>query len=1326
MNPPNRAELRRYWRPRSLFGHSENDVEAARAVGQEAAAGLSPIAEATNGSCTVLLAPPGAGKTTDLYRLIDSGGRRARRVHLPSLVGDSRILDLIAGIIAEITAPDSVENGPASYAPEPLLALDSIDEAPLDGPNLIELVREVAKAARRANVRLVLACRSASWLTGAEEALWRTFDTVNVFLIEPLDQENIAEYLRSADVDVDAFLDAVRDAGIIDLVTSPHTLRLLVDDYLEGGGALPSEQIELFRRASRRLLTDPARQYSPSQRAAAEPLLEAARWLAALSILGGRPLLTLTDVPGPHHLTDADCAAVINSTDYDAVLHTALFASADGRRHFFAYQTVTEFLAAEHLVNSGLPADRLTRLLAGPGDRPAPQLQAVAAWMISMAPERFQALLGSDPEAFLGSNIELRDARYRSVLVDRLLEMAQRYETGRIEHLRLTRLHYDGIEQRLRAVLDDQASTSDACDLAVRIARLNSLNGMHDALLNTTLDTTRSVAVRSAAGRAALELGPPIPDSRLATLADPALQQSGDEDELFGIGLRALLRSGTSPAAVLSRLKPAENPDLYGNYRSFLTGTLPSAFQSTQMTPAEVQESLRWVTETEQQAPIRGPQLGGLAEQTAMVCDAIFVVGLQMLADPTVRTGVADVIGGRAVRHLNVIRDRLTELPQMEPVARRELLIELQSRPSSALLALKLRQAGLLGADDFVSLLARAETLTTSVEEARQWRPWLVNAYDATRLEHLAALRQVAPDSPLFQEVARHWLNPPDPSSHDAPPFHEDESDEGEPVLTTEELRARLRDSLTQPPSEAFHTFCYWAQFRPDQRYVTESFEVNVESLPGWQTLDAVEQDAATDSAIVYLKTATSNGADLLGTGSFNTGALAAARALVLMSHRRAHAVLEPSRWRFWAPALIRGPFVTADDLPMLPAVKGAYQYARQELLSAAERDMRGRPDSSQFTLRRISPALTAEAAAWLETLVTDTTLDAATSGIAFQRLVEIDAPRGIALLRQYIDRGDSASVHRLAAKALEATPGNVWLVLRPLFMANGQLATDVIEDVAYGQVFDVRQLAEEDLVELWKLTTTLFPPHQDPTVHGMHIVTARESAADLRNRLLPALASRGTDAAVTQLQQLVTGNPQDVGLKRLLTLARRERSRTQWQPWPPDEIIKLLTANPGRRRAIAVQRGSLGVVLAAAVAVPIDTAFWSRDGLETGTWIFGLISFVVGIMQLVVGRLHPSTGDAPEPGVWRKIVGLPLTRIDVGVVVVALAICVAFAAFAERGDEEPAKKAPLQPAPSVTTPKQQPSAAVKTSASTTPTTQTSPRPANSLSPTPRARPQGT
>jgi hypothetical protein len=1014
---------------------------------------------------------------------------------------------------------------------------------------------------------------------------------------------------------------------------------------------------------------------------------------------------------------------VIKSTDYDAALHTALFASADGRHHFFAYQTVTEFLAAEHLVNSGLPADRLTRLLAGPGDRPAPQLQAVAAWMISMAPERFQALLGSDPEAFLGSNIELRDARYRSVLVDRLLEMAQRYETGRIEHLRLTRLHYDGIEQRLRAVFDDQASTSDACYLAVRIARLNSLNGMHDALLNTTLDTTRSVAVRSAAGRAALELGPPIPDSRLATLADPALQQSGDEDELFGIGLRALLRSGTSPAAVLSRLKPAENPDLYGNYRSFLTGTLPSAFQSTQMTPAEVQESLRWVTETERQPPIRGPQLGGFAEQTAMVCDAILVVGLQMLADATVRTGVADVIAGRAVRHLSVVRDRLTKLPQMEPVARRDLLVELQSRPSSALLALRLRQAGLLGADDFVSLLGRAEALATNGEEAQQWRPWLVNAYDATRPEHFAALGQVAPDSPLFHEVARHWLNPPDPSSHDAPPFPEDES---EPVFTTEQLRAKLRDSLTQPPAEAFHTFCYWAQVRPDQRYVTESFEVNVENLPGWQTLDVVEQGAATDCAIVYLKTATSNGADLLGTGSFNTGALAAARALVLMSHRRAHAVLEPSRWRFWAPALIRGPFVTADDLPMLPALKGAYQYARQELLSAAERDMRGRPDSGQFTLRRIAPALTAEAAAWLETLVSDTALDAATTGAAFQRLVEVDAPRGIALLRRYIDEGDRASVRRLAAKALEATPGNAWPVLQPLLSADGQLATDVIEDVAYGQVFDVRQLAEHHLVELWELTNALFPPEQDPTVHGMHIVTPQESAADLRNRLLPALADRGTDAALMQLQQLVTRKPEDVGLKRLLTFARREQSRTQWRPLPPDEIIELLTANPGRQRAIALQRESLAVLLAAAIAVPIDTAFWARDGLETGTWIFGFIFIVVGIVQLVVGRLHPSTGDAPEPSVWRKIVGLPLTRIDVGVVVVALAICVAFAAFAERGDKEPAKKVPLQPAPSVTTPKQQPSVAVKTSAPTTPATQTSPRPAKSSSSARPARPQGT
>jgi hypothetical protein len=160
--------------------------------------------------------------------------------------------------------------------------------------------------------------------------------------------------------------------------------------------------------------------------------------------------------------------------------------------------------------------------------------------------------------------------RYRRILVDRLIELAQHYELLGLAELDLSGLAYEGVERRLLAVLNDPVSTVDPCYLAVRITRANALTGMNDALVTIALDDGRPVVVRPAAGDAAMKLVPPTTGSPLTALADPARNGPGDEDELFGIGLRALLRSGTSPADLLPALKPAENPDLYGSYRSFL------------------------------------------------------------------------------------------------------------------------------------------------------------------------------------------------------------------------------------------------------------------------------------------------------------------------------------------------------------------------------------------------------------------------------------------------------------------------------------------------------------------------------------------------------------------------------------------------------------------------------------------------------------------------------------------------------------------------------------------------------------------------------------
>ena len=94
------------------------------------------------------------------------------------------------------------------------------------------------------------------------------------------------------------------------------------------------------------------------------------------------------------------------------VLATALFAGRGQERLGFAHQTVAEYLAARHLVSADVPTRQVIALLRGRKGRLAPQVQAVAAWLIALAPHRYGHLLGDDPAAFIRSAVELPDPTY--------------------------------------------------------------------------------------------------------------------------------------------------------------------------------------------------------------------------------------------------------------------------------------------------------------------------------------------------------------------------------------------------------------------------------------------------------------------------------------------------------------------------------------------------------------------------------------------------------------------------------------------------------------------------------------------------------------------------------------------------------------------------------------------------------------------------------------------------------------------------------------------------------------------------------------------------
>lgn len=86
---------------------------------------LQETGAATRGPCTVLLGPPGSGKTTALRMLAEGTPERVRVISFGSTGSEERLRDLVSRAVEALGAAG------ARGTEKPLLALDSLDEASL-------------------------------------------------------------------------------------------------------------------------------------------------------------------------------------------------------------------------------------------------------------------------------------------------------------------------------------------------------------------------------------------------------------------------------------------------------------------------------------------------------------------------------------------------------------------------------------------------------------------------------------------------------------------------------------------------------------------------------------------------------------------------------------------------------------------------------------------------------------------------------------------------------------------------------------------------------------------------------------------------------------------------------------------------------------------------------------------------------------------------------------------------------------------------------------------------------------------------------------------
>ena len=326
----------------------------------------APPTDYANAAAYVLIAEPGAGKTTAFETEAAKQGavcvtvRNFLRLDKPEWRDATLFLDGL----------DESRAGPGDR------------RTPLDG--IVKKLDGLGRPPFR------LSCRWSDWLAANDKEGLREVSpdgTVIMVRLDPLSKRNIKDILAKNHgvEDADAFVAAARQRGVDRLLNNPENLRLLAKSV--AGGKWPDSSRETFEQACRMLVHEPNGEHraaNPSA-AATDPLIEAAGRLCAVQLLAGNAGYTLPDRAEP----DDDypsLAEVDGDLQGDAwqVLGTRLFAGVSEGRLAPDHRQIAEFLAARHisgLLEGGLPLERVLALITGFDGELLPGFQNLASWL---------------------------------------------------------------------------------------------------------------------------------------------------------------------------------------------------------------------------------------------------------------------------------------------------------------------------------------------------------------------------------------------------------------------------------------------------------------------------------------------------------------------------------------------------------------------------------------------------------------------------------------------------------------------------------------------------------------------------------------------------------------------------------------------------------------------------------------------------------------------------------------------------------------------------------------------------------------------------------
>ena len=468
------------------------EIKAGRSREQSESESL-PIEDFRSRAAYVLLAPPGAGKTTTFG--LEATGQEGTYV----------------------TARDFNAFEDWSKWHDTILFIDGLDETragQADGRTSFDNIR--SRLNKLGCPRFRLSCREADWFGATDSERLKKVSPVGnitVLRLDPLSDEDVRKILHdNLEIpDAEQFIGEARGKGVQGLLTNPKSLEMLALAVRKGGD-WPETRMKAFEMACETLVKEHNKEHevATGDLFGVPELMEAGGRLSAVMLLTGAAGFSLPGTESENGLIALEQLPGHNRDIHRRCLQSKLFESPDSGSVNPVHRQVAEFLAGRYLARlfkEGLPVGRVLALATGHDGVVVSELRGLTAWLAAHGKPGRSEIIRRDPvgTVLYGDVSHFSPDEKRLLLEHLKMEFADDYGSIPLDDFssRLNDLVTPDMVGIVQTILDDPLR--DEQHQAFMIILLKALHhatplpGMDGRLMQMVRDDTRTPGVRMSA-----------------------------------------------------------------------------------------------------------------------------------------------------------------------------------------------------------------------------------------------------------------------------------------------------------------------------------------------------------------------------------------------------------------------------------------------------------------------------------------------------------------------------------------------------------------------------------------------------------------------------------------------------------------------------------------------------------------------------------------------------------------------------------------------------------------------------------------------------------